>query len=119
MGNINTSCLAGKKCSFCHIFLCYNLIYLFIYLFIHLFYLSFVPLQFATWDLAFHMIPMADLDLEFCQGQLLLLLSDKYMHPNGQVSYHGLVNNSLNTRESESHLKYHLRYHFQIMIDKK
>ena len=42
-------------------------------------------LQYATWDLAFHMIPMADVDLEFTKQQLLLFLSERYMHPKGQV----------------------------------
>ncbi len=42
--------------------------------------------QYATWDLAFHMIPFIDLDLEFAKKQLLLFLSDRYMHSSGQVS---------------------------------
>ena len=41
--------------------------------------------QYATWDLAFHMIPMADIDLAFTKQQLLLFLSNRYMHPTGQV----------------------------------
>lgn len=40
---------------------------------------------FAAWDLAFHLIPLSRLDPEFAKSQLLLLLSDRYMHPNGQV----------------------------------
>jgi hypothetical protein len=40
---------------------------------------------FAAWDLAFHMIPMARIDPDFAKAQLLLLLREWYMHPNGQM----------------------------------
>ena len=40
---------------------------------------------FAAWDLAFHMIPMAEVDPEFAKNQLLLLLREWYLHPNGQM----------------------------------
>ncbi len=40
---------------------------------------------FASWDLAFHMIPMAELDPDFAKHQLSLLLREWYMHPNGQL----------------------------------
>jgi hypothetical protein len=40
---------------------------------------------FAAWDLAFHMIPFAKLDPHFAKAQLVLLLREWYMHPNGQV----------------------------------
>lgn len=40
---------------------------------------------YAAWDLAFHMIPMALVDPEFTKSQLLLLLREWYMHPNGQM----------------------------------
>jgi hypothetical protein len=40
---------------------------------------------YAAWDLAFHMIPMATVDLEFAKSQLLLMLREWYMHPNGQM----------------------------------
>jgi hypothetical protein len=40
---------------------------------------------FAAWDLAFHCIPLALVDPEFAKGQLLLLLREWYMHPNGQL----------------------------------
>ncbi len=40
---------------------------------------------FAAWDLAFHMIPFARIDPEFAKQQLLLLLREWYMHPNGQI----------------------------------
>jgi hypothetical protein len=40
---------------------------------------------FAAWDTAFHMIPMAEVDPVFAKNQLLLLLREWYMHPNGQM----------------------------------
>ncbi len=40
---------------------------------------------FAAWDSAFHMIPFAKLDPDFTKHQLLLLLREWYMHPNGQM----------------------------------
>jgi Glycosyl hydrolase family 63 C-terminal domain len=40
---------------------------------------------YAAWDLAFHMIPMARIDADFAKSQLLLLLREWYMHPNGQI----------------------------------
>ncbi len=40
---------------------------------------------FAAWDLAFHSIPLAMVDPDFAKEQLLLLLSDWYLHPNGQL----------------------------------
>jgi len=40
---------------------------------------------YASWDLAFHCIPLALLDPEFAKEQLVLLLREWYMHPNGQV----------------------------------
>ncbi len=40
---------------------------------------------YAAWDLAFHMIPFARLDPDFAKGQLVLLLREWYMHPNGQI----------------------------------
>src|SRR6266545_3033088 len=40
---------------------------------------------YAAWDHAFHMIPMALVDPEFAKSQLVLLLREWYMHPNGQV----------------------------------
>jgi hypothetical protein len=40
---------------------------------------------YAAWDLAFHMIPFARIDPEFAKQQLLLLLREWYMHPNGQI----------------------------------
>ncbi len=40
---------------------------------------------YAAWDLAFHCIPIARIDPEFAKSQLLLLLNEWYMHPNGQI----------------------------------
>jgi len=40
---------------------------------------------YAAWDLAFHMIPMAMVDLQWAKDQLILLLREWYMHPNGQL----------------------------------
>ncbi|XP_070572204.1 uncharacterized protein [Ptychodera flava] len=40
---------------------------------------------YASWDLAFHMIPFVEVDPSFAKEQLLLMLSDGYMHPNGQL----------------------------------
>ncbi len=40
---------------------------------------------FAAWDLAFHCIPLALVDSDFAKEQLLLLLREWYMHPNGQI----------------------------------
>ena len=40
---------------------------------------------FAAWDLAFHCVPFARIDVDFAKEQLLLLLSERYLHPNGQI----------------------------------
>ena len=41
---------------------------------------------FAAWDLAFQAVTLGMVDLAFAKGQLdLLLLSRRYLHPNGQV----------------------------------
>ncbi len=40
---------------------------------------------YAAWDLAFHCIPLAQVDPEFAKQQLLLLTREWYMHPNGQL----------------------------------
>jgi hypothetical protein len=40
---------------------------------------------FAAWDTAFHMIPFSAVDPDFAKDQLLLLLREWYMHPNGQL----------------------------------
>ncbi|MFO0706565.1 MAG: glucosidase [Nitrospira sp.] len=40
---------------------------------------------YAAWDLAFHCIPLAILDPTFAKEQLILMLREWYMHPNGQI----------------------------------
>ena len=40
---------------------------------------------FASWDLAFHCIPFALIDPEFAKSQLILLMREWFMHPNGQI----------------------------------
>jgi hypothetical protein len=40
---------------------------------------------YASWDLAFHMIPFARIDPSFAKEQLVLFLREWYMHPNGQI----------------------------------
>ena len=40
---------------------------------------------YATWDLAFHCIPLALIDPDFAKEQLTLFLREWYMHPNGQM----------------------------------
>ena len=40
---------------------------------------------YAAWDLAFHCVPLAIVDPEFAKEQLVLLLREWYMHPNGQL----------------------------------
>jgi Glycosyl hydrolase family 63 C-terminal domain len=40
---------------------------------------------YAAWDLAFHTIPLALVDSDFAKEQLLLMLREWYMHPNGQI----------------------------------
>jgi hypothetical protein len=40
---------------------------------------------FAAWDLAFHCIPLALVDPDFAKDQLVTILREWYMHPNGQV----------------------------------
>jgi hypothetical protein len=40
---------------------------------------------YAAWDLAFHCIPLALVDPDFAKDQLVLLLREWYMNPNGQL----------------------------------
>lgn len=40
---------------------------------------------FASWDTAFHCIPLAMIDPDFAKRQLDLLTREWYMHPNGQI----------------------------------
>jgi hypothetical protein len=40
---------------------------------------------YAAWDLAFHCVSLAIVDPDFAKDQLILLLREWYMHPNGQL----------------------------------
>ena len=40
---------------------------------------------YAAWDLAFHCVPLALIDPEFAKEQLMLMVREWYMHPNGQL----------------------------------
>jgi hypothetical protein len=40
---------------------------------------------FAAWDLAFHTIALAAVDIDFAKQQLNLLLDGGYLHPTGQI----------------------------------
>ncbi len=40
---------------------------------------------YAAWDLAFHCVALAIVDSDFAKDQLVLLLREWYMHPNGQL----------------------------------
>jgi hypothetical protein len=40
---------------------------------------------YAAWDLAFHCIPIARIDPDFAKRQLLIMVREYYMHPNGQI----------------------------------
>ncbi|MBV9358754.1 MAG: glucosidase, partial [Chloroflexi bacterium] len=51
---------------------------------------------YAAWDLAFHCIPLAMVDADFAKRQLLLLLREWYMHPNGQIPAYEWTFNDVN-----------------------
>lgn len=40
---------------------------------------------YAAWDLAFHATTFTHIDPDFAKKQLLLVLRENYMHPNGQI----------------------------------
>ena len=40
---------------------------------------------YAAWDLAFHILPLTLVDPDFGKKQLDLMLSENYLHPNGQI----------------------------------
>ena len=40
---------------------------------------------YAAWDLAFHCVPLAMIDPEFAKNQLILIMREWYMAPNGQI----------------------------------
>ncbi len=41
---------------------------------------------FAAWDLAFHCAALALIDVDFAKDQIELMLSERYLHPNGQIA---------------------------------
>jgi hypothetical protein len=40
---------------------------------------------FAAWDLAYHCATLALIDIDFAKDQVELMLSERYLHPNGQI----------------------------------
>ena len=40
---------------------------------------------FAAWDLAFHCVVLAGIDLDFAKNQLRLMTNQLYLHPSGQI----------------------------------
>ncbi|MGA2067162.1 MAG: glucosidase [Thermoguttaceae bacterium] len=40
---------------------------------------------YAAWDLAFHVIALTLVDVDFGKQQLQLMLRERYLHPNGQI----------------------------------
>ena len=40
---------------------------------------------FAAWDLAFHCAPLTLVDVDFAKEQVEVLLTTRYLHPNGQI----------------------------------
>ncbi len=40
---------------------------------------------YAAWDLAFHTIALHEVDPDFAKNQLLMMLREVYLHPNGQI----------------------------------
>ena len=51
---------------------------------------------YAAWDLAFHMIPFAQVDPDFAKNHLTLFLREWYMHPNGQIPAYEFAFNDVN-----------------------
>jgi hypothetical protein len=40
---------------------------------------------YAAWDLAFHVLTLSLVDVDFAKDQLALMLSERYLHPSGQI----------------------------------
>ena len=40
---------------------------------------------YAAWDLAFHTLPLSIVDPDFAKQQMMLMLKNVYLHPNGQM----------------------------------
>jgi|LSQX01.2.fsa_nt_gb hypothetical protein len=51
---------------------------------------------FASWDLAFHVLPLSMIDPDFAKRQLYLLTREYYMHPNGQIPAYEWAFNDVN-----------------------
>jgi hypothetical protein len=51
---------------------------------------------FASWDLGFHCVTLAHVDPQFAKDQILLMLREWTMHPNGQVPAYEWDFNSVN-----------------------
>ena len=51
---------------------------------------------YAAWDLAFHCIPLALVDPDFAKEQLILMLREWYLHPNGQLPAYELAFGNVN-----------------------
>jgi Glycosyl hydrolase family 63 C-terminal domain len=51
---------------------------------------------FASWDLGFHCVTLAHVDPQFAKDQILLMLREWYMHPNGQIPAYEWDFNSVN-----------------------
>jgi hypothetical protein len=43
---------------------------------------------YSAWDLAFHAVALAPVDLDYAKAQLELLLHESYLHPTGQLPAH-------------------------------
>jgi hypothetical protein len=51
---------------------------------------------YAAWDLAFHCVALAIVDSDFAKEQLILMLREWYMHPNGQLPAYEWAFNNVN-----------------------
>ncbi|HYJ46291.1 MAG TPA: hypothetical protein VEV81_06720, partial [Pyrinomonadaceae bacterium] len=51
---------------------------------------------YAAWDLAFHCVPLSLIDADFAKDQLILMLREWYMHPNGQIPAYEWALNDVN-----------------------
>src|SRR5205807_7415545 len=51
---------------------------------------------YAAWDLAFHCVVFALIDPDFAKEQLILMLREWYMHPNGQIPAYEWAFNDVN-----------------------
>ncbi len=40
---------------------------------------------FAAWDLAFHCVPFALIDIDYAKEMLAVMMHDQFQHPNGQI----------------------------------